>query len=428
MKIVLCGVGSHGDVQPLLGLGRALVARDHDVTLCAAVNYEAVVNRAGLRFASIGTSMEQLVKDEGEKVFNPFHFIDLAKGLAAEQLKNALAATDGADLIVGGAACIVGRTVAELQGARFCWAAFAPGTFPTSQAPFLLTGIGPDRRWLNRMSHSVGNATLARVLMRVMNPLRKEHGLQPVRNYDDAVLDACALYAVDAHVDPMPSDWRVARAHQTGFWFYDDGAAFPDDVARFLDDGDAPVYVGFGSMPVKDPAARTRAIVQGLVESGQRGLLSAGWGGLGADVELPPTILRIGSVPHARLFPRCKAVVHHCGAGTTAAAARAGVPQIPVPHAFDQPTWARCLRERGVAAVTLPRDFDGKALAAAVRATVDDAGVNARARDLGAALAAVDGARDAAVWLEQTCVGADADTTSALGGLVEDRQQLRRLV
>ncbi len=386
MKIVLCGVGSRGDIQPLLGLARALVARGHDVA------------RAGLRFHSMGTSMEELVQQHGEQVFNPIKFVELARDLAAEQLQHVLAAANGADVVVGGAACFTGPSVAAITGARFHWATFAPGSFPTSSAPFLLAGVGPSRRWLNALSHIVGNTVLARVLTKVLNPLRKQHGLKAVDSYEDAVYGSAALYAVDAAVDVMPGDWRV-QAHQTGFWFYDDGSAFDAAVDAFLDDGDAPVYVGFGSMPVKDPAARTRAIVDGLQRAGKRGLISSGWAGLG-DVVLPKSIQRVGPLSHARLFPRCAAVVHHCGAGTTAAAARAGVPQVPVPHAFDQPTWARRLRELGVASAPLPRAFDGGALASAL-AVVDDRGVRATAKALGDVISANDGAGAAADVIER---------------------------
>jgi vancomycin aglycone glucosyltransferase len=400
MKIVLCGVGSHGDIQPLLGLSRALLPRGHDVVLCAGANYAEAAAGAGLGFCSMGTSIEQLVKEGGEDLFSPLRFIEVARRIAHEQLERTIEAVRGADVVVGGAACFVGPTAARLAGARFCWAALAPGSFPTSTAPFLLSGLGPDHRWLNRLTHTVGIGVLGRILMGVLNPLRRARGLDDVDGYDSYVLadDVVALYAVDPVFGGVPADWGIA-AHQTGFWFYDDGRALPDDVEAFLAAGDAPVYVGFGSMPVKDPAARTRTIVEALLRCGRRGIVARGWGGLG-DGPLPPSILRVGHVSHARLFPRCAAVVHHCGAGTTSAAARAGVPQIPVPHAWDQPTWRAHLLRLGVAKRALPRGFSNDALAGAIDDTLADDDVKARARALGDVLGANDGAATAADVIE----------------------------
>ena len=399
MRIVLCGVGSQGDIQPLLGLGAALRASGHDVVLCAGANYAEAAAGAGLGFHSMGRSIRDLVTRQGEALLNPLRFAATALPMLREMLAGLLAATEGADLVVGGAACFVGPTAAAVHGAHFCWAIFAPGTFPTALVPHVTSGLQPGRPWFNRLTHSVADGLLAPVLARLLNPVRTRHGLPPVRGYADLVYRDEALFAVDPAFYPVPADWMV-RAHQTGFWSFDDGAALPADVQRFLDDGDAPVYVGFGSMPVRDPALRTRIIVEGILQSGRRGIVSAGWAGLG-DIAVPPEILSIGPVAHARLFPLCATIVHHAGAGTTAAAARAGVPQLPVPHGYDQPAWARRLCELGVAGTILSRRFDARALARALSATLDDRSLRAAAADLGRSLAAPDGATAAADWIER---------------------------
>jgi len=383
MRVVLCGVGSHGDIQPLLGLATVLLARGHDVTLAAATNYQVVVEGVGARFHTLGASMQDLVRDEGEAVFNPIHFARLAVKVGREQLEHVVAAAAGADVVVGGVACFGAPTAAAIAGARFLWAALAPGTFPTAVAPFLLSGMAPRAAWLNRATHRLGNGAMAALLTRIVNPVRKAAGLPAIDDYASFVAGTEALYAVDDRFGATPGDWPIG-AHQTGFWFHDDDAPLAPALEDFLGAGDAPVYVGFGSMPVKNAAARTRFVVDGILRSGRRGIVSSGWAGLGAELkDADGRILVVGPTNHARLFPRCAAVVHHCGAGTTAAAARAGVPQIPVPHAFDQPWWSSRLGQLGVAGAALPRDFTGAQLGDGIAAVVNDGDVVERARVLG---------------------------------------------
>jgi UDP:flavonoid glycosyltransferase YjiC (YdhE family) len=157
MRIVLCGVGSQGDIQPLLGLGAALRGRGHDVTLCAGADYADAAASAGLAFHSMGRSIRDLVNRQGEGLFNPARFAVAAIPMLREMLDSLLVATEGADLVVGGAACFVGPTAAGVHGARYCWAIFAPGTLPTALVPHVASGLQPGRRWLNRLTHGVAD-------------------------------------------------------------------------------------------------------------------------------------------------------------------------------------------------------------------------------------------------------------------------------
>lgn len=125
-----------------------------------------------------------------------------------------------------------------------------------------------------------------------------------------------------------------------GYWFLDEDPNWrPDaELAAFLDAGEPPVYIGFGSMTPKNPEAATREIVEGVRRAGVRALLAVGWGGL-AKIDLPETVHMIHSAPHHALFPLMSAVVHHGGAGSTAAGLRAGQPTLVCPLSVDQPFW-----------------------------------------------------------------------------------------
>jgi UDP:flavonoid glycosyltransferase YjiC (YdhE family) len=151
------------------------------------------------------------------------------------------------------------------------------------------------------------------------------------------------------------------------------------------------VCIGFGSMPDGDPRRTTRALVQALEACGRRGVIVSGWAGLGDD-GLPPDVFVTRSASHARLLPRVAALVHHGGAGTTAAAALAGIPQVVVPHFVDQYYWAHQMYQRGLASRPIPRGaLTAAKLARAVQDVLSRPDIAERARVVKAGLGRTDG-------------------------------------
>ncbi|MCB0075524.1 MAG: hypothetical protein KDE20_28920, partial [Caldilineaceae bacterium] len=136
---------------------------------------------------------------------------------------------------------------------------------------------------------------------------------------------------------------------QTGAWVIEDTTPLPAELEAFLAAGEPPLFVGFGSMPATPEVAR--AWVEAARAAGRRVLVSRGWAELDV-VDGAADALVIGDVAHDRLFPRVAAVVHHGGAGTTATAARAGVPQVIAPMFSDQPYWASRVVALGVGVAT----------------------------------------------------------------------------
>jgi sterol 3beta-glucosyltransferase len=209
------------------------------------------------------------------------------------------------------------------------------------------------------------------------------------------------LYGFSPHVVPRPADWPPNH-HVTGYWFLDpdDGWQPPADLAAFLAAGPPPVYIGFGSMANRDPAEAAQIMLDALAQSGQRGVIASGWGGL-TPSDLPDRVHMLSSIPHSWLFPRMAAVVHHGGAGTTAAGLRAGVPSIIVPFFGDQPFWGRRVAELGVGPVPIPRrKLTASALADAITRAVTDPAMRARAAALGEQIRAEDGIAAAAAHIE----------------------------
>ena len=210
------------------------------------------------------------------------------------------------------------------------------------------------------------------------------------------------LSGYSQHVLPRPADCDALN-HVTGFWFLDPPADWepPADLVDFIGAGEPPVYIGFGSMGNRNPEQTTRLVLEALTLSGQRGILASGWGGL-SQTDLPSTVHMVKSVPHSWLFPQIAAVVHHGGAGTTAAGLRAGVPSILTPFFGDQPFWGKRVAELGVGTAPISRKrLTAEKLAQVITQAVSDIGMRQRAADLGNNIRAEDGAKQAASLIRQ---------------------------
>jgi UDP:flavonoid glycosyltransferase YjiC (YdhE family) len=201
------------------------------------------------------------------------------------------------------------------------------------------------------------------------------------------------LYGISPTVVPPPSDWD-ARRRFVGYWTLppaDDWRPAPE-LEAFLARGPAPVCVGFGSMTSDDPRALTELVLEAVRRAGARAVLLSGWGAL-RDVQREDVFVA-ESVPHEWLFPRMSAVVHHGGAGTTAAGFRSGVPAIVVPFTMDQPFWASRVAALGAGPTPIPRKrLTVQALADALRVATNDRAMRERAATLGALIREEDGVR-----------------------------------
>src|SRR5436305_14366449 len=168
---------------------------------------------------------------------------------------------------------------------------------------------------------------------------------------------------------PKPRDWGN-HINISGFFFLELATGYtpPPDLADFLAAGPPPVYIGFGSIVVDDPNAMTKMIFEAVRKTGQRALVSKGWGGLGADeIGVPDGVFMLGNVPHDWLFKYVSCVVHHGGAGTTAAGISMGKPTVIVPFFGDQPFWGSMVARAGAGPQPIPyKHLTADALAAAI--------------------------------------------------------------
>jgi sterol 3beta-glucosyltransferase len=209
------------------------------------------------------------------------------------------------------------------------------------------------------------------------------------------------LHGHSRFVWPRPDDWPLT-AHVTGYWFLDhpEGWQPPSELNAFLEAGEAPVYVGFGSMAGRNPKRMAEIVAGALQKANVRGIIATGWGGLEAS-NLPDTILKIASIPHDWLFPRVAAVVHHGGAGTTAARLRAGRPTVICPYLVDQPYWGARVHALGAGCKLIPqKKLTVEKLAGAIREVLTSQTIQQNAQKIGKNIREEDGIANALAAIE----------------------------
>jgi sterol 3beta-glucosyltransferase len=414
MNISIATIGSRGDVQPYVALGRGLQARGHCVQVVTDGLFESFIREAGLGFAAIDADpLKVLRADNVTQVGqNPLRLVQWiernSRPLVGRYTRDLKQACANADLLLFSSLALPAPHVAEALGIPALPAYLQPVS-PTRAFPSPLIGQLP--RWLpgrgrlNWCSFRLVNQLFFWMLKDTLNACRRDIlGLRPLPWRTYAALDASRLpvvYGYSPALLPRPADWG-GWLHVTGFWFLDepDGWQPPADLAHFLGSGPPPVYVGFGSMVEREAERLARLVVAALQQAGQRGILLAGWSGLRA-ANLPDTVLPLDSVPHAWLFPRMRAVVHHGGAGTTAAGLRAGVPSVVVPFFADQAFWAWRVHQAGAGPRPIPRrQLTAGRLAQAIEAALAGEVVRA-ADDLGRRIRAEAGVAAAATVIEQ---------------------------
>jgi sterol 3beta-glucosyltransferase len=417
MQITMIAGGSRGDVQPYVALGKGLKQAGHTVRVLANQDYQDLITDQGLEFFDMGSGAKAMAQGQIQEILEQGNLLKIlsvtgqgAQQLALQSAANGLAACEGSDLILAGFAGLsTGLALAEKLGIPFIQAHLMPFT-PTSEFPGVLTPQIPQTRlttWANKISHRLAQQMMWQMLRSADNKARAQvlqmkpaPFLGPFASLQREA--GPVLYGYSPHVIPPPADW-AENIHVTGYWFLEplSGWKPPRDLMEFLQAGPPPVYVGFGSMLSRKPEETADLVLQALDLTGQRAILSSGWGGLKKE-NLPETVFMIGSIPHFWLFPRMSAVVHHGGAGTTGAGLRAGVPSIVTPFFGDQPFWGRKIYELGVGPRPIPRRrLTVRNLAEAIQRAVTDAEMREKASLLGERIRTEDGVARAVEIIER---------------------------
>lgn len=406
LQIVILIVGTRGDVQPFIAIGKKLQDYGHRVRLATHANFKEFVLTSGLEFFPLGGDpkvlAEYMVKNKGFLPSGPSE-IPIQRNQMKEIIYSLLSACKDpdmdsnvpfrADAIIANPPAYGHTHVAEALKIPVHIFFTMPWT-PTSEFPHPLSRVKQPAGY--RLSYQIVDSLIWLGIRDMINDVRKKKlKLRPVTylsGSQGSESDIPHGYIWSPHLVPKPKDWGP-KVDVVGFCFLDLASNYepPKALVDWLNAGPKPIYVGFGSLPVQEPQKMTQIIVEALEITGQRGIINKGWGGLGELAEPKESIYLLDNCPHDWLFPHCAAVVHHGGAGTTAAGLKAACPTSIVPFFGDQPFWGDRVHARGVGPAPIPIDeFSLDKLVEAIRYMLDPQ-VKQRAVELAKAMENEDG-------------------------------------
>nr|VDD53185.1 unnamed protein product [Brassica oleracea] len=388
MQIVMLIVGTRGDVQPFVAIAKRLQKYGHRVRLATHANFKEFVLTAGLEFYPLGGDpkvlAEYMVKNKGFLPSGPSE-IQIQRKQMKDIINSLLPACKEpdpdsgnsfkADAIIANPPAYGHTHVAEALRIPIHVFFTMPWT-PTSEFPHPLSRVKQPAGY--RLSYHIVDSLIWLGIRDMIKDLRKKKlKLRPVSYLSGTQGSGSNIphgYMWSPNLVPKPKDWGP-QIDVVGFCFLDLASNYepPAELVEWLEAGDKPIYIGFGSLPVQEPEKMTEIIVEALERTKQRGIINKGWGGLGNLKEPKDFVYLLDNVPHDWLFPRCKAVVHHGGAGTTAAGLKAACPTTIVPFFGDQPFWGERVHARGVGPAPIPVDeFSLHKLEDAINFMLDD--------------------------------------------------------
>jgi len=383
MITILCS-GSRGDIQPYIALAQQLKKFGKDVRITAGKSFESFIRDYGIDVYPVDADMHSLSIDPkllqaAGSADNPLKMLltfNKMKNYAVNMVHDYYTACEGSELIIYHPGCTIGYFAARKLGIP---SVLAP-PFPMHKTKEYLSVIMYGRMKSNLITREISYAMLQGMLWMaskgsVKGFWKKQFEAMPDnfgcpferhREKNHLAMVSCSNF-----VFARPADWNQ-NIHQHGYWFVEEPGVYtpPEELADFLDAGEKPVYIGFGSMTsINQHQGLADLVIEAIVASGRRGIIC----GMGKPSNLPENILAIDNVPHSWLFEKVCAVCHHGGAGTTAAGFKAGVPSIIVPFSNDQFAWAHRSFDLGVGAKPVPKkELTAEKLAKAIKFALTD--------------------------------------------------------
>eukprot|EP01133_Synstelium_polycarpum_P007913 gene7913-9291_t len=405
LRITILTIGSRGDIQPFIALARALRSHGHDVTLASHELYRDLISRDnGLKFAVLGGDPKELMDlCVRNGIFTP-KFIREAlskfRTFIDDLLRTCWEAAQGAEALIATPGCFAGPHIAEALQIPFFHSFTMPftrtRTYPNPFAPFASSQLGGV---FNLATHMMMEKILWQPVAGQINTWRVDTLKLPAWNSRIAITETYRLpylYCFSKFLVPKPSDWGGEIAI-TGYWNPQEtnDLSPPPALVEFLKScPQPPIFIGFGSIVIEDPNALSAQLVEAIRATGRRAIISQGWGGLKPELDDKIFLLE-QPVAHSWLFEQVALVIHHGGAGTTAAGIYAARPSIVVPFFGDQFFWGERLQDQGIGMCIPQKTLSAKSLANAITTLIDDVEVLARVSMISKNLKEEDGLKNA---------------------------------
>ena len=395
MHVLLVPVGSHGDVHPFLSLGLALKARGHQVTLITNVHFADMVAGAGIDVVPLGTEQMFLEATDHPRLWDPKRGLQIVIAMSArlmQPLHDLIMEryVPGQTVVAAPAHAFGARVAQEAHGVPLVTVHLQPAAFLSAIVPPVLPIYGLMMRlpiWGRRALYRALEVAVAGPIFGPhINPYRSRLGLPKVRRFLkwwNSSTDILGLFP--AWFAPPQADWPP-QVTLTSFPLFDEShqPEIDQDLQEFLDAGPPPVVFTAGSA-MKHGSEFFKAAVEACVSLNRRALLLARFPEQ-VPQDLPLTVRHFSYVPFGRLLPHAAALVHHGGIGTTAQGLAAGLPQLVMPMAHDQPDNAARLERLGVGRTLTPARFQGPAVARELSVLLTDPSYAEKARQLSSRL------------------------------------------
>ena len=410
MDIILVPMGSHGDVHPFVGIALGLRARGHRVRLILNPFFEYLASNAGLETILLGTAEEYCRLAQDPRLWHPIEGTLTVLSSIAQAIEPVYRAIDEnaipGETVVGASSLALGARVAQ-ERLRIPTATIhlQPSAFLSAIDPPRLPGAFMPRwmpKWIRRAQFALVDRILDSRVGPALNSFRAELGLAAVKRvigkYIHSPQRVIGLFP--AWFAAPAADWPP-HVRLTGFPLFDESgfSELSPELCRFLDDGDPPIAFTPGSA-MWSGQSFLRESARACQLLGRRGLLlTRHLDHLPAD--LPPSVMHVRYAPFSQLLPRCAALVHHGGIGTSAQAMLAAVPQLVVPHGHDQFDNAARMMRLGVAKVLTSDHYRGQSVAAILEDLTEPASVRLSCHDVAARFEGTDPVGETCHWIEQ---------------------------
>jgi UDP:flavonoid glycosyltransferase YjiC (YdhE family) len=386
-------------VQPFIALAQGLSRAGHRVTLASHPVMRELVERYGVPFAPIGPDIDlaQEVAAIRQSARNPAMGLMRAMRFGFEILEQAhddiMAICQETDLVVTPTAVAAGKNEAELLKLPYVSVTLMPWAIPWQD---------PERPFVKRVAYGAIDGLIGLITTRPLNRIRKKQGL-PLVGKEGFTSPLLNLVPVSPAVYPPNPLWEP-RHRVVGYWFTEEVEAWepPVELLRFLEAGQPPVLITLGSLSwgEAESTETARLFVEAVQATEIRAIIQ-GWEAGLRSLKLPDNIYPAGELPYLWLMPRCAAVVHHGGYGTTAAGLWAGIPALVLPHIADQFYWGQRVYELGVGPKPIRRgNLEPKGLAVALGELTRDEKLRETATRLGEQIRAELGVENAVGLIE----------------------------
>jgi UDP:flavonoid glycosyltransferase YjiC (YdhE family) len=405
-RILISPEGTEGDIRPLLALGMGLQAAGHAVTACVPPDFAAYFTSRNIPARPMGMPVKDFIQlnaaaMSGRTLAALKPMIETFARVVNDQFRSLEEHGREVDLIIAGGLQFAAGSIAEKNRIPFVHAVHVPVVASSATYPPMITHNLALWPVVNRCLWSIYNVAMNLLLLGTINRQRKGIGLPAVSSIERFYAGSMLL-AQDTELVTVPADAVAFGFPQTGYWQLQDDREIDPAVQRFIADGPAPVFIGFGSMGDPCPHKTIVIIREALRLAGVRALLAPGWAEFAPGLLTDSTILLVGHVPHLKIFGSMAAVVHHGGAGTVNSAARSGVPQVIVPHMLDQYFWGHRVHCLGLGPRAVRRAIlNPQRLGGAIRAAIDNKDYARNAQALGTKIAARDGVAEAVALCEK---------------------------